>query len=315
MAPPRLYDPNDLLAAGYNGLRGSYAKACRALGWPPKHAYGAKHAADRTIASAQPPSPTPEPASAPAFSLPGVGFPSSPVEPFAVDLVRCERPVAVLSDAHVPSHDAALLNRIARYCKARDVELVIWLGDLLDAAQMHRRDMHSYHPRSFADDLDMAADVLTEMGRWVSRQVLVRGNHERFLRHRLGGHIDEGVLLARWFNGLSDRLTVTATEQVELMQAGQRWRLVHGASSAQNLLMTLQRYAARAGCHTMMGHTHQTATGEWCGWQLVAIAGVHDPARLLYAHEAPRPLPPMTQSWALIERGTATVYRANDPNW
>jgi hypothetical protein len=65
----------------------------------------------------------------------------------------------------------------------------------------------------------------------------------------------------------------------------------------------------------MMGHTHQTATGEWCGHQLVAIAGVHDPARLLYAHEAPRPLPPMTQSWALIERGTATVYRANDPNW
>jgi predicted phosphodiesterase len=314
----RKYDPAELVAAGYTGERGTFAATCRALGWHPNNALGCKQEADailgrRAIPSAGGHTGQIESATGPAFSLPN--FPASPAPVYEMPRLVTDKPLADIGDIHVPFHHKPFLDRAAARMHAEGVDTLVHGGDGIDAPQMHRRGQHSYHERRFTDDLDLATAMHEEWGRWVRSQWVLMGNHERFVRHRNGGHVDEAVLLAKWLSHLGESCRVIDGEALEIVHCGVKWVSVHGTSAAQNVALTMERYALRWRANIIMHHVHQTVLAERWGYTLVCVAGGADSDRLLYQHESPRPLSPTGNSFVILRRGEPTLYRARDPNW
>jgi predicted phosphodiesterase len=316
MPPPRLYDPNDLLAAGYNGLRGSYAKACRALGWPVKNAYGAKHAADRTIASARPPTDGPEPATMPAFSLPAEPtVPRSPEPAIQIARLDWDR-LLVLTDLHVPYHSGDMLERALRLASRRGIQHAVLGGDLIDSYQWARRNRDRRSERTYQDDLILLRDVMHELARWIPNIYALAGNHDAWAENALKGQVKPEWLLGEIMRGVGEHVTWSDIQQVRVMSAGRRFRITHGANySSVNPLGVAVRLAQKWQESVVMGHQHHAVEGMYGDYQCIVLGGCYDPTRMEYLHKAPRTNPVPTRSIGLIDRGWCQVFRPEDASW
>ena len=95
--------------------------------------------------------------------------------------------IAVLSDIHIPHHDARALHAVIECCENEGVTHVVLNGDIADCG------VGSRHPSKKARDTIVMGDLprSIESGRWIydwartRNAILTRGNHEAWLESRI----------------------------------------------------------------------------------------------------------------------------------
>jgi predicted phosphodiesterase len=98
----------------------------------------------------------------------------------------------IISDVHVPHHDAGALKVALSYARERKVDSVIINGDLLDFAAVSRYDKTT-DVASLRDEIDVGKDVLALIRRRLpnARITYRLGNHEERLEYYLMRHARE----------------------------------------------------------------------------------------------------------------------------
>lgn len=96
--------------------------------------------------------------------------------------------VLVLSDLHVPFHDADLLTAIMKYCRDLKPDEVILNGDLVDFYSVSRFDKSPHRAEDLQYELDCVAEVLEKIRKANPKAIIryIMGNHEERLKRFLG---------------------------------------------------------------------------------------------------------------------------------
>lgn len=236
--------------------------------------------------------------------------PPSPM-PRADALHACEGDLLLVSDLHVPYHDAAVISQALRKADALGVGRCVVIGDFLDGNQFNAKRGGCQHPRRYQDDVETAREVLRAMLGHLDGIVVVMGNHDRWLAAHMRGQVDQSFQYASYFAEFGDRVRWLDKEQCRAHSGGKEFRLCHGANySSANPLGVPKRLSGKFGCGVVTGHQHSHESGwSHCGrFQCVSIGGCFDPARFDYVHNSPRTNPSMTRGYAVLKGGWVQDY-------
>lgn len=98
----------------------------------------------------------------------------------------------IISDVHVPHHDAGALKVAISYARERKVDTIIINGDLLDFAAVSHYDKTA-DVATLKEEIDTCRDVLAMLRRRLPQaRIIYRiGNHEERLEHYLMRHARE----------------------------------------------------------------------------------------------------------------------------
>jgi predicted phosphodiesterase len=119
-----------------------------------------------------------------------------PVRPFGVRVPAPPAPkpgnvftALAYGDSHIPFHDPAALKLVQAVAKDLKPDVLIHMGDLVDAWQISRFDKDPTRNDSLQDNIDEARQHLAEMALVVpkSRRILLEGNHENRLTRLIWG--------------------------------------------------------------------------------------------------------------------------------
>ena len=225
--------------------------------------------------------------------------------PFADQIVDVEGDLLIMSDLHIPYHDADLIDNAIRH--AQDMGIKQWLivGDLMDGNQWSKRGLNQTYQRRWQDDAEIAQAIVAQLVEHVGPGTVLMGNHDAWFVRHFRGQAETEWLLSRLFR-TGDDVIWSMFEQCRIRSGGREIRATHGANySGANPLGVGQRLAAKWECSVVMGHQHHATHGlSWSGrHQIVCMGGMHDPRKLSYIHEAPRTNPAQTRSYVILTGG------------
>lgn len=238
--------------------------------------------------------------------------------PTATDWPRMRGDYLVISDLHIPYHDADLLAQAVEDARRIGIDRFLIVGDFLDIHQFSKFAERLGHLPRLQDDLEVAGRVLD----WLLEQLpgggcLLMGNHDARIERMVRGHMEPGWTYRRLYQA-DERIEIARHEQAEVESGGRVIRCLHGANySGANPLGVAQRLAAKFESGVIMGHQHHACEGFSLSGrhQCVCMGGMHDPARLAYLHVAPRTNPAQTRSYVLLKDGYALHIADGFPDW
>lgn len=212
----------------------------------------------------------------------------------------------VMSDLHVPYHDADLLERAVADARRLGIRQWVVVGDLMDGNQWSKRGLQTGYQRRWQDDAEIAAAIVRQLVRLIGPGTVLMGNHDAWFVKHFKGQAEAEWLLSRVFGTGDADVLWSRYEQAEIVSGGRAIRATHGANySSGNPLGLGQKLAAKWECGVVMGHQHHATHGlSWSGnHQVVCMGGMHDPTKLAYIHESPRTNPAQTRSYVLLKDG------------
>lgn len=214
----------------------------------------------------------------------------------------------IMSDLHVPYHDAALIEEAMRAARAEGISQWLIVGDMMDGNQWSKRGLNLTYQRRWQDDAEIAKAIIDQLVEYLGNGTVLMGNHDAWFIKHFRGQADTAWLLSRIFR-TDDHVLWSMFEQAAIKSGDREIRATHGANySGANPLGVGQRLAAKWECGVVMGHQHHATHGlSWSGkHQVVCMGGMHDPRKLSYLHEAPRTNPAQTRSYVLLKGGKMT---------
>ena len=214
----------------------------------------------------------------------------------------------IMSDLHVPYHDAALIEEAMRAARAEGISQWLIVGDMMDGNQWSKRGLNLTYQRRWQDDAEIAKAIIDQLVEYLGKGTVLMGNHDAWFIKHFRGQADTAWLLSRIFR-TDDHVLWSMFEQAAIKSGDREIRATHGANySGANPLGVGQRLAAKWECGVVMGHQHHATHGlSWSGkHQVVCMGGMHDPRKLSYLHEAPRTNPAQTRSYVLLKGGKMT---------
>jgi predicted phosphodiesterase len=225
--------------------------------------------------------------------------------PLADQIVEVEGDLLIMSDLHVPYHDAELIDTAIRHAQDMDIRQWLIVGDLMDGNQWSRRGLNQTYQRRWQDDAEIAQSIIAQLVEHVGPGTVLMGNHDAWFVRHFKGQAETEWLLSRLFR-TGENVLWSMFEQCRIKSGGREIRATHGANySGANPLGVGQRLAAKWECSVVMGHQHHATHGlSWSGrHQIVCMGGMHDPRKLAYIHEAPRTNPAQTRSYVILTGG------------
>lgn len=211
------------------------------------------------------------------------------VEPLEREVRITDPNALVVSDLHVPYHNAALLNTAVRLTVTRypQVKQVIIAGDLFDFASISR------HPKdgreaAITEELKTAGAVLRALLAPFERAYVLPGNHDERLARKLEAHVPMRFLIDGCLGGDRPACEIVTTEYdyvyVEHDDPERRWVIGHPSHYSGQGGRTPAAIADLEGRCVMTGHNHviglqQSASGRYVG---IDIGHMTDPSRHLY---------------------------------
>jgi predicted phosphodiesterase len=248
--------------------------------------------------------PTPMPISAPLSDA-----------PLADQVVEVDGDMLIMSDLHIPYHDADLIDEaVDRACSAGIKQWLI-VGDMMDGNQWSKRGLALTYQRRWQDDAEIAQAMIHYLVERIGPGVVLMGNHDAWFIRHFRGQAETAWLLSRIFN-TDDDVIWSHHEQCLIRSGGRMIRALHGANySGANPLGVGQRLSAKYESAIVMGHQHHATHGlSWSGrHQIVCMGGMHDPRKLMYLHESPRTNPQQSRSYVILRSGYMAHYIADGP--
>jgi len=225
--------------------------------------------------------------------------------PLADQIPQLEGDMLIMSDLHIPYHDAELIEDAMDRARALGIKQWLVVGDMMDGNQWSKRGLNMTYQRRWQDDADIAKAIIDQLVEYIGPGTVLMGNHDAWFIKHFRGQADTEWLLARLFR--TDENVLWSMYEQALIRSGDREiRATHGANySGANPLGIGQRLAAKWECSVVMGHQHHATHGlSWSGrHQVVCMGGMHDPRKLAYLHEAPRTNPAQSRSYVLLRNG------------
>lgn len=228
----------------------------------------------------------------------------------------------VISDLHVPYHNADLLQRAIDLKNRRfpEVDQLIIAGDLFDFASISR------HPKdgreaAINDELKTAGAVLRELLRPFSRAYILPGNHDERLAKKLEAHVPMRFLIDGCLGGDRPDCEIITTEYdyvyLDHPEPERQWIIGHPSHYSGQGGRTPAQIAELEHRNCMTGHNHviglsQSPSGRYIG---VDIGHMTDPHKHLYVRRRLTKYPRWSAGFAVIVDGYAHPFYERFTNW
>jgi predicted phosphodiesterase len=225
--------------------------------------------------------------------------------PFADQIPQLKGDMLIMSDLHIPYHDADLIEEAMDRAKSIGIKQWLIVGDMMDGNQWSKRGLNMTYQRRWQDDADVAKAIIDHLVEYLGPGTVLMGNHDAWFVKHFRGQADTEWLLSRLFS-TDENVLWSTFEQATIKSGDREIRATHGANySGANPLGIGQRLAAKWECSVVMGHQHHATHGlSWSGkHQVICMGGMHDPRKLAYLHEAPRTNPAQTRSYVILKSG------------
>jgi len=195
----------------------------------------------------------------------------------------------VLSDVHLPYHDAGALLAACEYGEAAKCNAILLLGDILDCYSLshYERDPRA---RSFASELESMGQLIDYLNHAFTPRAFYwkLGNHEHRYHRYMMQHAPElvGVPQFGWSSFLDlERRKVTLVDENHVLRCG-HLTLLHGHEWGGGLSSPVNPARGaflRATSCTLSGHLHRTSqhneqplSGGLIGnWSLGCLCDLH----------------------------------------
>jgi len=160
----------------------------------------------------------------------------------------------ILSDCHVPYHDAEFCNALVSYALRTGIRKVILNGDFLDWA--------AFSP--FGSLIEVEADAeLASASQFIEalcdfdRIVQLTGNHEVRLIRTLNYKLKAEQLLRLYTTTVNEqKIQVTDYHWCWVDTKAGRWRVTHPRNAHMQPCSVARRLTAKHNCHVAVGHDH-----------------------------------------------------------
>lgn len=177
-------------------------------------------------------------------------------------LTDCE--ILVLSDIHLPFHDLQSLTAAIEYGEARQPDVVLLNGDILDCYDISRFMKEQDRP-TITDEIAMGIEFLELLRQAFpqARIIYKLGNHEERMRHYILKNAPQfGNLKALEFESLLqfERLGIERVNR-EIIKAG-KLNILHGHEMGESVFSPVnpaRGYFLKAKANTLVGHYHQSS--------------------------------------------------------
>lgn len=218
---------------------------------------------------------------------------------------------ALISDIHLPFHDADVLGAFLDTAGQLGITRFAIVGDTWDNAMFHKRSAGKQADYKWEDTLGLADQIFAVFAKaFPDGGDILQGNHCQWLFDRLGNHASPQTLLARLFSGHKN-VRWHQTQTARLRQNGQTITLTHGRNYSQgNPLGVAKRLCSKTLSHVVMGHQHHNEAGRDVSghFQAVCMGGAHDPRRQHYIVDVLATNPTQTTGFAMARGGIVTLF-------
>lgn len=228
----------------------------------------------------------------------------------------------VVSDLHVPYHNADLLNRAVDLVNRRypSVKAVVIAGDLFDFSSISR------HPKdgreaAINEELQTAGEVLRTLLRPFERAYILPGNHDERLAKKLEAHVPMRFLVDGCLAGNRPPCEIITTEYdyvyMDHPDPARQWVIGHPSHYSGQGGKTPSGIADLEGRNVITGHNHviglaQSPSGKWIG---LDIGHMTDPRKHLYVRRRLTKYHRWSAGFAIIVDGYATPFYEKFTNW
>jgi predicted phosphodiesterase len=222
--------------------------------------------------------------------VPKLTLPAAEPSQFQVVALTTGLRYLVLSDVHLPYHDAGALLAACEYGEAAGCNAILLLGDILDCYSLshYERDPRA---RSFASELEAMGQFIDYLKYvFTPKQFYWKlGNHEHRYHRYMMQHAPElvGVPQFGWASFLAlDRRKVTLVAENHVLRCGQL-ALLHGHEwgGGSSVADPARVAFLRTMSCTISGHLHRSGNhnkqpligGLIANWSLGCLCDLHPP--------------------------------------
>lgn len=172
--------------------------------------------------------------------------------------------VLVLSDIHIPFHDLEALTTALEFGAAREPDVVLLNGDILDCYDISRFMKEQDRP-SIVDEIQMGIEFLALLREQfpAARIIYKLGNHEERMRNYILKNAPEfGNLEALEFHSLLqfDKYRIERVDR-QIIKAG-KLNILHGHEMGESVFSPVNPARGmflKAKANTLVGHYHQSS--------------------------------------------------------
>jgi hypothetical protein len=231
-------------------------------------------------------------------------LPASP-KPLCTDPIRLAGPSAcILTDLHVPFHNAAFVEDVVALAKEWDIKDCIIGGDLIDVEAFSK--WVGDPENTFEEELDLAEKILDELASAFDRVVWTLGNHEaRFLGKAAQRQIRSQRFLRMVTN--AKNVEISSFEWCELDTPQGLYRIVHpkNASIVSGRVPSVIASRRFTDSHVIGAHGHlvgQVRTEDGKRWAIDS-GTCADIDRLQYSTKSVSTRPVMNNGAVIVVEG------------
>lgn len=207
------------------------------------------------------------------------------------DYPHIQAPALIVSDLHIPYHNAEWLETISTKALALGVRTLVVVGDLLDATHLAKWPSESSH--TYEDELEIGQRVIQSLEAYFSIHLLM-GNHDDRVSKKLDRNISAHALYKLAFPNI-------AVYRHHHAYIGNTWLVAHPGNYSRVPAQPAYQLAQKYERNVAIGHTHKFAIArDITGRRWVAeIGGCYRPELFSYIHRELR-TNPAPQIGALI---------------
>lgn len=184
------------------------------------------------------------------------------IKPEPIILNDCE--VLVLSDIHIPFHDLEALTTALEFGAAREPDVILLNGDILDCYDISRFMKEQDRP-SMVDEIGMGIEFLGLLREQFpkARIIYKLGNHEERMRNYILKNAPEfGNLAALELHSLLqfDKFGIERVDR-QIIKAG-KLNILHGHEMGEAIFSPVnpaRGFFLKAKANTLVGHYHQSS--------------------------------------------------------
>jgi UDP-2,3-diacylglucosamine pyrophosphatase LpxH len=238
--------------------------------------------------------------------------------------------VIVISDVHAGQHSSEALSRALDVIEAREIETVIWNGDLFDNAYKGHSGLRSKYAQSFDDGCETVADIVTAVHSCpsVEQSVFLCGNHDDKTFRDTDREFEFEDLLTVALNGVPMPPTVHTTNRYYAIMEPKEpaawpftgpenfpWMFTHQKEYGRNQLSVAKRLVDVEFANTVCGHQHHLAVGKHPNGlvYLVDAGTLQDPRLPAYKNARQTTHPKWAVGFATITHGVPEIWDLSNP--
>lgn len=238
--------------------------------------------------------------------------------------------VIILSDVHAGQHSNEALQRAIEVINAREIETVVWNGDLFDNAYKGHSGLRSKYAQDFTSGCNTVADIVTAVHTCpsVRTSVFLCGNHDDKTFRDTDREFEFEDLLTVALNGVPMPDEVLTTNRYYAIMEPKDpkpwpfsgpenfpWMFTHQKEYGRNQLSVAKRLVDVEFANTVSGHQHHLATGKHPNGlvYLVDAGTFQDPRLPAYKNARQTTHPKWAVGFATITHGVPEIWDMSNP--